>query len=65
VGFREQEVLDMPLDKFMVYTLAAGRRQMQARIATVSDTASAVAGLLSKEGISGYLNILKESIPRG
>lgn len=59
-GFKEQEILDFTLDKYFLYCGASIRKQKDNRRIYIRDTAAAIAGVLSKEGVSGQLKALED-----
>lgn len=57
-GFREEEVLDMALNRFYLYVESASRSRAEARKAEVSDLVAAIQMALSGKGLKEYLNNL-------
>ena len=57
-GMQEKDVLDLPLDKFFMYQDAEKRKQEGIRKLMVMDTAGAIGGALSKDGIKKYLKYI-------
>lgn len=54
-GMEEKDVLDLPLDKFFMYQESEKRKQENLRKLLVMDTAGAIGGALSKDGVTKYL----------
>lgn len=59
-GYTDAEAMNMPLDKVSLCTESILRRKMQERTVMVVDTASAIGGLFSKDGVKKHLETLKE-----
>ena len=57
-GMAEKAVLDLPLDKFFLYQEAARRNRSRERQSYVLDTAAAIGGIFSKDGVAKYLKTL-------
>ena len=55
-GFCEEEVLDMPLDKFVMYLGAAHEVELTRRRGVVLDTNAAIGGAFSEKGVADYIN---------
>jgi len=51
----EKGVLNLPMDKFWLYTEAEERRRTRERKMLVMDTAGAIAGVFGKDGIESYI----------
>ena len=54
-GFSEEQLLDMPVDKFRMYMEASREERLLNRREYVADTAAAVGGLFTKNGVKDYL----------
>ena len=57
-GFTEEQVLDMPLNKFFLYVESAGRLMLAERKANVADTTKSIQMALSGKGFKQYMETL-------
>ena len=55
-GFTEEQVLDMPLDRYKIYLEASQEERRATRRDFVVDVASAINGLFSKKGVQEYID---------
>ena len=55
-GFTEEQVLDMPLDKYELYLRAEREVDFTRRRKVVIDTSAAIGGLFEKDGVVNYIN---------
>lgn len=55
-GYTEDQVLDMPLDKYQLLVRAAVDLDIARRRNTVMDLSAAVGGLFEKNGVTEYIN---------
>lgn len=60
-GFKEKEILAMPMDKFYMYVDSVGRNKARDRKIIVSDTAAAIGIAFSgnKEAMKQYFDSLE------
>lgn len=60
LGFPEEQVWEMPMDKYNMYVASAVRIEKRRRASYVSDTMAAIGGALGGKGAGEYLEKLAE-----
>lgn len=62
VGFQLEDIYNLPLDVFYMYSDMSNRLEAKRRLGYITDTSAAVAGILSaKSGVKDYAEDLKQT----